>query len=82
MGTMTVRKLFRMRPARTPEDIGARLSTIARRMRRNVDKGQGLDAEETRQIAKKLEAYAARLSAPVKIHDVPEDPPFPIIQGK
>ena len=82
MGTMTVRKLFKMRPARTPEDIGARLATIARRMRRNVDKGRGLDVDEARQIAKKLEHYAARLRAPVKLHDVPDDPPFPIIQGK
>ena len=82
MATMTVRKLFKMRPARTPEDIGARLATIARRMRRHVDKGCGLDVDEARQIAKKLENYAARLRVPVKLHDVPEDPPFPIIQGK
>ena len=82
MGTMTIRKLFRRRPAHTPEEIGARLAAIAFRMKRNVAKGKGLTVDEARQIASKLETYAARLQAPVSLHDVPADPAFPIIQGK
>jgi uncharacterized membrane-anchored protein len=82
MGTLTVRKLFKMRAARTPEEIAARLATLARRLQRSVSKGKGIDVEEAQQIAKKLATYATRLQAPVNLHDVPADPPFPIIQGK
>jgi len=81
MGTKTVQMLFRTKPARTPEDIGARLATIAKRIQRNLKDGKGINVDDARFLAEKLARYSARLRAPAKIRSTPDDPAFPNIQG-
>lgn len=82
MAAASVRKMVQRRPAVTPEEIASRLSRIALKLQRKAKRGKGLDIEETRYIAAKLESYARRLQAsPISSHGKGEIV-FPNIQGR
>jgi len=82
MSTTTVRKLFRRQPAHTPEEIGARLLTLARKPHAKAKKGKGLRADETLYLAEKLGSHATRLRTPPSLDSAPAGSVFPNIQGE
>jgi hypothetical protein len=50
-------------PARTTDELAARLLGLCEKIDRRLNKGQRLTIEETRQITKRLRGYAIRLRA-------------------
>ena len=50
-------------PARTPDEIAARLFTLAEKIDRRVKKRRTLTADEAGAVAKRIRSYALRLRA-------------------
>ncbi len=50
-------------PARTPEEISARLYNLARKLDSRLDAGEPVTAEMVRAVAQRIRSYALRLRA-------------------
>jgi hypothetical protein len=50
-------------PARTPEEISARLYSLARKLDDRLDAGEPISPETIRAVAQRIRSYALRLRA-------------------